>query len=342
MANLAVLRSARLLGNRQWQHKAVARMSDEAPKAWSAAGSTWEQSTMYQGVNSHLWSQAAAAIQDARGGAGIVSRIRALAAKADAVFAWMTEPDGGIAIIGDALDVPGTTRPGWTTRMWHDDEAGFGIGRWSWRDRSTTYYTIRYGPPMRAHGHQDRGGVTWSTLGARVLVNAGLFTYDPSNRFIGYQDGPASANVAIPSRRTIDPRAAVHLARTSFGADSHQWVLTDRLFGLAHQRGVLVLENAHTLTVADAYAVKGTSFVQKFHLDPSWTLVALTDGARTARFARSGGRRLTVTTTGALSLLKGSTRPVAGWHFPAFGARVPGDELTVTATTTASTAFAVS
>ena len=114
------------------------------------------------------------------------------------VSGWLTEPDGKIVLIGDADEQAGVTRPGASARSFRDDEAGLGVGRWSWNDTATTYYTVRYGPPMRAHGQEDRDGVTWTPHGVRVLVNPGRYTYDPASRFIAYQDGPSSHNVAVP------------------------------------------------------------------------------------------------------------------------------------------------
>src|SRR3954449_12206137 len=103
----------------------------------------------------------------------------------------------------------GGARPEATARPFRDDEAGLGGGRWSWSDSATTYYTVRYGPPMRAHGQEDRGGVTWSPRGVRVLVNSGRYTYDAASRFLAYQDGPFSHNVAVPRGGTVRPRAWV-------------------------------------------------------------------------------------------------------------------------------------
>ena len=341
MANLVVLRAARLLGNARWRRVATARLVAEAPKAWSRAGTTWEQSTMYHVENMQLWTKAAQALEAGSPGSAGARAIRRLVARADQVKAWMTEPDGGIAILGDASAMPGTSRSRWTSRTWRDDATGFGFGRWSWRDPATAYYSVRYGPPTTAHGHQDRGGVTWSDLGTRVLVTAGLFTYDPRNRYLAYQDGPVSNNVAFPARPALDARASVQLARTKFQARSHQWVITDRLFRVAHQRGIVVQGPQHRLTVADSFAGRGT-YLQKFHLAPGWRFSALTDRGRTARFTGPEGRRLTMTTTGSIRRARGATSPVAGWHFPQFGQRVATEELTVLAGPRVSTTFTLS
>ena len=247
--------------------------------------------------------------------------------RAAVVSAWLTEPDGNIVLFGDADEQPGVPRPDATAHSLRDDEAGLGVGRWSWNDSSTTYYTVRYGPPMRAHGHEDRGGVTWSPRGVRVLVNPGRYTYDTASRFLAYQDGPSSHNVAVPRGGTVRPRAWVTVTKTALAAATHQWWLQDRLFGPTHSRAVLVVPAKRTLTVSDAFP-RGTAFAQQWHLDPAWQLAGLDVHAGRARFTRADGRVLTVVSTGRLSVLRGSTRPLAGWHFPTSGVRIPNVQLT--------------
>ncbi len=179
-----------------------------------------------------------------------------------------------------------------------------------------------------------------AVLKAMGTVPREFFVPD-ENSALAYQDGPASNNVAFPSRPVLDTRASVRLLRTKIQATSHQWVLTDRLFRVAHQRGIVVQGPQHRLTVADSFVGRGT-YLQKFHLAPGWTLSALTGGGRTARFTGPEGRRLTMTTTGSIRRARGATSPVAGWHFPRFGQRVATEELTVVAGPRVTTTFTLS
>jgi hypothetical protein len=340
MANMALLRAGRLLGRADWTSTALARMRAEAPLAFSPLGTSVEQSSAYHLVNVSLWGQAARAVEAAVPGAPTVAVIRDAVARAAAVSAWLTEPDGRIVLIGDADEQPGVTRPAGTGRWFRDDRAGLGVGRWSWTDPAASYYTVRYGPPLRAHGHQDRGGVTWSPRGVRVLVNPGRYTYEASSRFLGYQDGPAGHNVAVPRPGVLAPRAWVTVTRTAFAASSHRWELQDRLFGPAHRRVVGVAASGG-LTVTDRFP-EGTRFTQYWHLDPAWRLLSLDAGAGRAVVVRADGRRVTVTSTGRLRLLRGSTRPVAGWYFPTSGRRVPNIQLMSTGVGGIRTTFRLS
>jgi hypothetical protein len=341
MANLALLHAAELLGNRQWRLKATARLRSESTLAFSRKGVSFEQSSSYQALNIRLWARAAEDLENAAPADPAVRTLRQVLAKAGRVLAWYTEPDRNLVMIGESDEGPGTTRSKAQDRVFRDDQAGLGVGRWSWSDPRTTYYTVRYGPTMRAHGQQDRGGVTWSALGTRILVGPGRYTYDRPSKYYPYGKGPASHNVAFPTRGRLVNSRTVSVRKMSYTSTRQAWQFADSLYGTAHARALLVDAKAHRLTATDAFG-RGTSFVQKWHLDPAWRLASLSNHGRTAVFTRSGGRRLVLTTTGSISVRRGSTRPVAGWYFPSIGHRTANTEVTVSARGSATTTFTIS
>jgi hypothetical protein len=341
MANLAVLHAAELLGNRKWRVKATARMRSESTLAFSRKGTSFEQSSSYQALNIRLWARAAEDLAVAAPADPAVRTLRQVLAKATRVLAWYTEPDRNLVMIGESDEEAGTTRSKAQDRVFRDDQAGLGAGRWSWSDPRTAYYTVRYGPPMRAHGQQDRGGVTWSDLGARILVGPGRYSYDRASKYYPYAKGAASHNVAFPTKGKLLTTRAVGVRTMSYTSTRQAWQLSDSLYGTAHARALLVDATAHRLTVTDAFG-RRTSFVQKWHLDSGWRLSSISNHGRTAVFTRSGGRRLVLTTTGSISVRRGSTRPVAGWYFPSLGHRTTNVEVTVSARGTATTTFTVS
>ncbi len=341
MANLALLRAGTLMDNETWRTVAARRMRSESVLAFSNQGTSYEQSSQYQRVNVSLWNQAARALRQLKPGDPAAATISQVTAKGSRIFAWLTEPDRKIVLIGDSDEMTGETRSAWTARVLRDNQAGLGVGRWSWSDPRTTYYTVRYGPKIQAHGQQDRGGVTWSALGARVLVGPGRYTYDRSSSYYGYAKGVASHNVAYPTKGRLVNSRTVTVTRLSATSTRHGWQMKDSLFGPAHARSVLVDHPARRLTVTDVFSGT-TTFMQKWHLDASWQLSAVTNRGRTARFSRPDGRRLVVTTGGAISLKKGSTRPVAGWYFPSRNRRIQNYEITVSARGTTTTTFTIS
>lgn len=330
MANLQLVKAGDLLGRADWKAGAIKRMTAEAPLAFSRAGLSYEQSSAYQGVNASLWGRAADVLASSPGTGTAVATLRKAVAAAWDAYAWETEPDGRIVQIGDSDEVVGRAGSTSFPRTLRDDQTGTVIGRWSWTDPKTTYYTIRYGPSRRAHGHEDRaGGVTWTTLGARVLVGPGKFTYDKSSPWYVWQVGAASHNVAIPNGGVVRSGKTGRVTASRVQAPAHSWTLVDDIYNTPHTRNVNVNRDLHRMVVTDVFP-KSTMWRQHWHLDPGWTLVSGKTNGTTVTFKHTSGRQLTVTTTGRVSgIVKGTTNPINGWHFPAFGTRTQAVDLII-------------
>jgi hypothetical protein len=327
MANLQLVRAATLLNRTTWKDTAIRRMIYEAPLSFSKVGTSFEQSSMYQQTNASLWDQAAHLLATTPGSEAAGATIGRTVAAAYKMFTWLTEPDGRIVQVGDAEEMPGRPADLGANRVFRDDQAGWLIGRWAWTNPGTPYYTIRYGPARRAHGHHDRaGGVTWSIKGLRVLVGTGLFTYDPASNYLAYQRNPQGQNVAIPDKGTAGGGTSV-ITRATYRAATHKYTLQDTVYGRTHVRGVTVDRDLPRIAVSDAFG-KTSVWRQSWHLDPKWTLISSTSTKLV--FSHPSGHRLTVGTTGRVSSVRrGVTRPPQGWHFPAFGSRVQAAEITV-------------
>ncbi|MFI1993831.1 hypothetical protein [Actinoplanes sp. NPDC020271] len=330
MANLALVRAGDLLGKTAWKNTAVKRMTAEAPLAFSKAGLSFEQASGYQGVNANLWGQAADVLAQTSGTQTAAATLRQAVNKAWTAFAWETEPDGKIVQIGDSEESTGRAAPRNTARTLRDDQTGTIIGRWSWSDPRTSYYTIRYGPTRRAHGHEDRaGGVTWTTLGTRVLVGPGKYTYDKNSAWYTWQIGPASHNVAVPNGGAVKSGKTAKVKSSKIQSSAHAWTITDDIYNTPHTRSVNVSRDAHRIQISDLFT-KSTLWRQNWHLAPGWTLVSGKVNGTTLTFKHTSGRRLTVTTTGRVSgIVKGKTNPIQGWHFPAFGSRTQSIDLVI-------------
>jgi hypothetical protein len=339
-ADLAIIRAGDLLGRKDWNSRSIARLVRNAPGAWTPAGTTIEQSSLYHLFNLSVWRDVAAVLGKQRVAAASVRRVKGLVDKADRVAAWLTEPDRHLVVLGDGTAASGVTRSRWTTHTFRDDRAGLIVGRWSWIDAGTVYYTVRYGPPRTAHGQQERAGITWSAGGRRVLVGPGTGTYDRAGNYKAWTSGAPSHNVATVDGRQLTTRPSVSLTASTVRAPAHAWATQDQLFGVRHLRQYTVVHDGRRLVVKDTYAAR-TSFHQFWHLDPSWVLRHAARDGRSLRFV-SGSRTLAVTTTGVARVVRGSTRPVAGWNFPGGGKRVAADEIQVRASGTAATTFVLS
>ncbi|WP_285560013.1 heparinase II/III domain-containing protein [Actinoplanes regularis] len=330
MANLQLVRAGDLLGMSLWTDTAVERMAAEAPLAFSRAGLAYEQSSGYQGVNAALWERAAAVLGDSPGTVATADELMKTVAKAWVAYSWETEPDGKIVQIGDSEEQPGQVGTLTTPRVLRDDQTGHVIGRWSWTDPLTSYYTVRYGPPRRAHGHEDRaGGVTWTAMGTRVLVGPGKFTYDKESPWYVWMIGPTSHNVAVPDKGTVRLGRTAKLTAAKVQAPAHAWTFTDTIYNTPHTRNINVNRDARRIRVSDSFP-KAALWRQHWHLAPGWTQISGTGNGTTLTFGHPSGRKLTVTTTGRVSgILEAQTNPINGWHFPTAGVMMPGPQIVV-------------
>ena len=82
-------------------------MSTEAPLAFSRLGTSYEQSSQYQGVHADLWSQSAEVLDEQPGYDSQAAAIRRTVAAARVVHTGMTAPDGDIVQVGNADLQPG-------------------------------------------------------------------------------------------------------------------------------------------------------------------------------------------------------------------------------------------
>jgi hypothetical protein len=337
MANLQVFRAGVQLNKTAWTATATQRMVSEAPQAFSALGTSYEQSSQYQGVNAVLWNQATAVLDEQPGYETQAAALRATVARAKTVYTWMTEPDGDIVQVGNAERQAGQRGTLTEPRIFRDDQAGWVVGRWSWTDPATSYYTVRYGPGRRAHGHEDRaGGVTWTAGGVRVLVGPGRYTSDATSNYYYYQYGPQGQNAPIPDKGKPG-KAAAAVTGSRILAASHNWTIKDKVYGIDHTRGVNANRDGPSLTVSDTFAAVSV-WRQYWHLDPAWTKVSGGPESTTLVFAHPSGKRLTMTTTGRVSsVVQGITRPVQGWNFPKYNSRYPAPEIVVRSYGKAST-----
>jgi len=339
MANNAIWHAGDLTNHAAWMDLAESRMKAEAQQAFNSAGFMKEQSSGYQIVNINQWTWAADLIRTHD--AAAAASIDAVVARARRAAAWMYWPGNTrfAQLGGSTEEAPKIPFPGAQSgRSLIDDNYGWMFGRFSWTDPLTSYYAIRYGPFRAYHGTHDRPAVTWGTLGERVLVEPGTFGSDTTNNYVSYQNWVSAQNQAVPSKLAFRNVNVTRSASTMYSTN-HAHAFNDKQWGPTrpHQRYVAVYDTgspARQLLIRDTFpndrALSATdNYVnQYFHLDPTWTLV--NRGSNYATFGSAAGRTLRVQTTGSIfSLLRGQTRPPAGWHFPAWGVRQPAHEIVI-------------
>ncbi|GAT70419.1 heparinase [Planomonospora sphaerica] len=272
--DIALLTVGRRLGHRPWQELAVRRMTGSALLAIDGQGALHEQAPRY-GLYVHR--RLGVALETiTRCGMEVPPALAARRAALESYVAHATQPDGSLVPIGDG---PAGVRPvGFparreTVRVF---DAGYVFARTAWDDPASAYYSIRFGPGRRLHGHEDHLGVTYHAQGRAVLVEAGFHSYErtPYQRWTA---SPEAHNVPVVPGATFREGTATHLVSASTGPERQCFRLTDDAYGVRRTRSVLVVHGADLMAVLDEVPA-GSALRSLWHFDPSLTVVSVRDG----------------------------------------------------------------
>ena len=185
LANIALLEAARVFDRPEWREPAIRRFEADAGTVFDQCGMSAEQSTNYQRLNVNLWRRSLAQI-----GAEVDAGLDLGATVARAALAtWqLTRPDGILDAIGngnrnriDPGDLGIVDDSALDTRLYCPVQ-GWAANRTSWDD-TATHYVLRFGPRPAAHGHEDRGALTWTALGVPVFSDRGVFDRSRGERW---------------------------------------------------------------------------------------------------------------------------------------------------------------
>lgn len=340
MANIRMMVAGQLTNNSSWTGYAANRLLAESPKVFSSKGVSYEQSSTYHNMNAVIWLSALDTLKSIYGENNTnVKNLASRLTAANMVNAWLTEPDGNFVMIGDAMKARGGSprNPSANGGYFNDASTGFAIGRWSWNDKNTTYYTYRYGPRRVAHGHDDKNSVTWTTGGQRILIGPGYG--NPSLRYPWWKT-PAAHNASYPLGCTTQTTSS--LKSHSQSSTSASLVGTDSPCGKSHTRQVYVNHPGKAIRVTDMY-LRGVAHAQSWHLAPEWKLVSKSSTVLTFKHSTTG-KRLKATAAGGTftSVYTGTSRTHGGWSYESQTYRVPNLDITMTSRMrTASTTFAL-
>ncbi|MFC7591553.1 heparinase II/III family protein [Nonomuraea antimicrobica] len=193
----------------------------------------------------------------------------------EAYVAHATQPDGFLAPIGDS---PASTRAdgfpheGPVVRVF---DGGYVFGRTAWDDPRSAYYSIRFGPGRRMHGHEDHLGVTYSAQGRRVLVEAGFHSYERTG-YVEWTRSPEAHNVPV-AEGAFRPGTPTLLVGSSTGPSRESFELADDAYGPTRTRHVLVNHGPDLMAVQDS--VDRGTLRSLWHFAPSLKPVSQSEGA---------------------------------------------------------------
>ncbi|MEQ4719113.1 heparinase II/III family protein [Nonomuraea sp. B19D2] len=165
--------------------------------------------------------------------------------------AHATMPNGYMVPIGDGT---AETEPKMDTGTPKQEvkayRAGYVFGRTAWGKQDSAYYSIRFGPGLKFHGHEDHLGVTYYAQGRDILVDGGFHSYEKSS-YRYWTLSPEAHNVPTVVGARFRPRASSKLVGTKYGKDRQSFKLTDKAYGVSRTRSVLVNHGDDLMAVLD-------------------------------------------------------------------------------------------
>jgi hypothetical protein len=235
-----------------------------------------------------------------------------------------TQPNGFMVPIGDGpadIQPTGFAHADKTVQVYH---AGYVFGRTAWSDPQSAYYSIRFGPGLKFHGHEDHLGVTYYAQGRSILTEAGFHSYE-STPYRRWTMTPEAHNVPLVVGRAFRGKTPSALSRRSIGKDRQSFTLTDRAYGVRRTRAVLVNHHNDVMAVLDSAA--GSKLRNLWHFDQSLKVVSNAGGRIVVG---AGSWRATLVQLsmpscrpiGGQQVVRGRTSPYQGWISPAYMTKV--------------------
>ncbi|MFI6886935.1 heparinase II/III domain-containing protein [Streptosporangium canum] len=233
-----------------------------------------------------------------------------------------TQPNGFMVPIGDGgADVRpvGYDHPKKTVRVFGN---GYVYGRTAWDKPESAFYSIRFGPGQKYHGHEDHLGVTYYAQGRDVLVDVGFHSYE-NNGYRRWTMSPQAHNTPSVVGAGFRNRTATALSRSSIGESRQSYRLTDRAYGVPRTRSVLVNHEEDMMAVLDTVP-KGSRVRNLWHFAPDLSTVS-NSGGRVVVKDKVGWKATLVqvampscTPVRGLEVVRGRQNPYQGWVSPAY------------------------
>ncbi|SDH25478.1 Heparinase II/III N-terminus [Sinosporangium album] len=253
----------------------------------------------------------------------ILTRWKAL----ESYIAHSTQPNGFMVPIGDgAPDVRpiGFAEPKERVKLFRS--AGYAYGRTNWGKPESAFYSLRFGPGRKHHGHEDHMGVTYYAQGRDILVDTGFHSYE-NTPYRWWTMSPEAHNVPTVVGRNLRPSTPTALVKADTGRDRQTYRLTDKAYGVSRTRSVLVNHDEDLMAVLDT-AASGAKIRNLWHFDASLKVTSNKGGQIVLKdkdFATSLVQLAmpTCKPIGGQTIARGQTKPYQGWVSPTYMQRVP-------------------
>ncbi|MEV0230453.1 heparinase II/III family protein [Nonomuraea sp. NPDC050786] len=258
-------------GRKDWANLASRRLTGTVKLDVDSQGALMEQAPRYA---VYVYDRLQVAMTNMKAcGRKVPGEIAKRAEALKDFVAHATMPNGYMAPLGDGT---AETEPKMDTGTPKQEvkayRAGYVFGRTAWGKPESAYYSIRFGPGLKFHGHEDHLGVTYYAQGRNILVDGGFHSYEKS-AYRYWTLSPEAHNVPTVVGARFRPRTSSKLAGTKYGKDRQSFKLTDKAYGVSRTRSVLVNHGEDLMAVRDT-ASGGKKIQNLWRFDQSLKLIS--------------------------------------------------------------------
>lgn len=317
----------------EWVELAIERSRRMLLDSYDEQGVNEEGTPQYHQINFMWWRTLGRRIEMVTGSVpSEFSRIML----APEVMAHATRPDGRYELIGDTEEFTpralGNPAIDYVSSGGKEGEpppervaiydSGYIFGRSGWGDpaepfEETTFYSIRFGPQDRIHGHADGMAITLFSGGTSLLVDSGKYAYDATDPFRAHLLSREAHNSISVSGVEYDKTAIVTLEASRVEESFEYFRFCDHGYeGVELTREVLISPTWGVAVVLDQFtAEKVTSVSQWWHFNPKMS--HRREGQSIFAQDQNSSIRLSwVDDNSNLSVVKGRRDPIRGWFSP--------------------------
>ncbi|MEW9534087.1 heparinase II/III family protein [Microbispora sp. NPDC049125] len=320
--DIGLLRIGCRYGNGTWKSLALRRMTSSMRTDIDSEGALREQAPRYAIYVHDRLRVAIDTIHDC--GLKVPADLAARWEHLPEHISAATQPNGYLVPIGDGpadVQPAGFAHADATVQIFR---AGYVFGRTTWGDPQSAYYSIRFGPGLKFHGHEDHLGVTYYAQGRPILTEAGFHSYE-GTPYRKWTMTPEAHNVPVVVGARFRGHTPTSLVRRSVGKERQSFTLTDRAYGVRRTRAVLVNHHQDVMAVLDT---GGAALRNLWHLDPSLKVVSSAKGTVVVADGswRASLVQLTMPACKPIKgqrVVRGQTSPYQGWVSPAYMRKVP-------------------
>lgn len=250
---------------KDWSSLAIKRLTGTVKLDVDSQGALREQAPRYA---VYVYSRLQVAMENIRScGRKVPGDIAKRTDSLKDFVAHSTMPNGYMVPLGDgSAETEPKMETGTPAKKVKVYRAGYVYGRSDWGKPESSYYSIRFGPGMKYHGHEDHLGVTYYAHGRDILVDGGFHSYE-RNSYRFWTMSPEAHNVPTVVGERFRARTASKLTKSTYGKDRQAFRLTDRAYGVSRTRSVLVNHDQDLMAVLDS--AKGKKIKNLWRFDPS-------------------------------------------------------------------------